>query len=103
MENKVFNYITKEKMLKEGDKVVVGVSGGADSVCLLEILLKLKEKLKLEIVVVHIHHGIRGKDADADLSANFAMRTSLSFIRTNLMSLLWQKKTVFRRKKKDEI
>lgn len=66
MENKVFSYITKEKMLKEGDKVVVGVSGGADSVCLLEILLKLKEKLKLEIVVVHIHHGIRGKDADAD-------------------------------------
>ena len=60
MYQKVKAYIKKHEMLKKGDKVVVGVSGGADSVCLLFVLLELKKEYDLQLFGVHIHHGIRG-------------------------------------------
>ncbi len=66
MYQKVKAYIKKHEMLKKGDKVVVGVSGGADSVCLLFVLLELKKEYDLQLFGVHIHHGIRGETADAD-------------------------------------
>ena len=66
MYQKIKAYIKKNEMLKTGDKVVVGVSGGADSVCLLFMLLELRREYDLELFVVHIHHGIRGDTADAD-------------------------------------
>ena len=53
-------------MLSRGDGVAVGVSGGADSMCLLDILISLKEELDLRLVAVHVNHGIRGASADAD-------------------------------------
>jgi len=68
MLEKVLEYIEKEKMINMGDKIVVAVSGGADSVCLFEILCEIKEKYNLKLFVVHVHHGIRGKDADEDYS-----------------------------------
>ena len=46
--------------------LVVGVSGGVDSICLLSILAEYTSKLHLHLHVVHIHHGIRGPDADED-------------------------------------
>ena len=54
-------------MIKAGDHVVAGVSGGADSVSLLVLLAKLKEKIPFSLEVVHINHLIRkeaGEDAD---------------------------------------
>lgn len=66
MEQKVITYIEKNHMLKKKDRVVVGVSGGADSVCLLFVLLKLRDEYDLELFVVHINHGIRGEEADKD-------------------------------------
>jgi tRNA(Ile)-lysidine synthase len=53
-------------LLTPGDKVVVGVSGGPDSLCLLHILLHLRAEFKLHIHVAHLHHGARGAEADAD-------------------------------------
>ena len=56
----------KHQMLQEGDRVVVGVSGGADSVCLLFLLLEWQKEHLLDIAVVHVNHGIRaeaGEDA----------------------------------------
>ena len=53
-------------LLSAGDAVVIGVSGGADSVCLLHILCTLREKYALRLAVVHVHHGIRGEEADRD-------------------------------------
>lgn len=53
-------------MLCPGDRVVAGVSGGADSVCLFFLLLALQQKMELSLAVVHINHGIRpeaGEDA----------------------------------------
>ena len=66
MENKVLKYIKENKMIKAGETVVVGVSGGADSVCLLHMLSKNRELLDIKLLAVHIHHGIRGESADRD-------------------------------------
>ena len=66
MLDKVIAYIRKWQMLKSGDKVIVGISGGADSVCLLLILHKISEMMDLEIRAVHVHHGLRGEAADRD-------------------------------------
>jgi len=66
VENKVLEYCKKHKLLDQGDRIVVGVSGGADSVCLLFVLLSLQKEYDLKIHVVHVHHGIRpeaGEDA----------------------------------------
>lgn len=64
---KVKKYIEDKKMISEGDTVVAGVSGGADSVCLLVILWKFKKEMDFKLVAVHVHHGVRedaGLDAD---------------------------------------
>lgn len=66
MLEKVENYIRQWKMLEKGDKVVIGVSGGADSVCLFLILEELQKKIGFEILAVHVNHGIRGEEAEAD-------------------------------------
>ena len=55
-------------MLDEAGLVVAGVSGGADSVCLLTLLdeYRKEEGLSFALETVHVHHGIRGKEADRD-------------------------------------
>ena len=53
-------------LLIPGDGVVVGVSGGPDSLCLLHTLLRLREQYNLQLTIAHLHHGARGADADAD-------------------------------------
>ncbi|MGN0204594.1 MAG: tRNA lysidine(34) synthetase TilS [Coprococcus sp.] len=63
---KVYGDIIGGGLLQKGDSVVAGVSGGADSICLLYILMALKPVMHLKLTVVHIHHGLRGEAADAD-------------------------------------
>lgn len=56
-------------MCNTGDRVLVALSGGADSVALLHVLLSLREELQLgDIVAAHLHHGLRGEEADSDLA-----------------------------------
>lgn len=62
----VKKYIIDNKLISKGDKLVVGVSGGADSVCLLTVLCKLKEEFDLQVHVVHVNHMLRGKEAFED-------------------------------------
>jgi tRNA(Ile)-lysidine synthase len=59
-------------LLAGDDGVVVGVSGGPDSLCLLHVLLHLRQAYGLQLYVAHLHHGARGADADAD--AEFVVR-----------------------------
>jgi tRNA(Ile)-lysidine synthase len=56
---KVKAYIEKYQMLVPGDTVVLGVSGGADSVCLLLMLCELAKEMPLKLIVAHVNHGIR--------------------------------------------
>lgn len=56
----------RQELWDKEAKIVIGVSGGPDSVCLLEILNQLKEKYALELMVVHINYDLRGKDSDGD-------------------------------------
>lgn len=58
-------YIKKYRMISEGDTVLAGVSGGADSVCMLFILWKLQKEMPFHLVAVHVHHGVR-EDAQRD-------------------------------------
>lgn len=66
MLRKIKEYVTRWHMLEKEDKVIVGVSGGADSICLLFVLLELQKSIPFEIIVVHVNHGLRGLDADED-------------------------------------
>lgn len=63
---RVFGDISKNKLLSNGDAVIVGLSGGADSVCLLRVLYELQRKLEIKITAVHINHGLRGMESDQD-------------------------------------
>ena len=54
------------KLISENDFILVGLSGGADSVSLLLNLLELKEKLNLSLSAVHINHCLRGEESDND-------------------------------------
>ncbi|MBW1735029.1 MAG: tRNA lysidine(34) synthetase TilS [Deltaproteobacteria bacterium] len=56
---KVEDTISRYQMIKRGDGVIVAVSGGADSVCLLDVLYRLKDLLGVELVVAHFDHGLR--------------------------------------------
>ena len=66
MKELVRETIEKYDLIDRFDKVVIGVSGGHDSMTLLYVLYSLKEELEFDIAVAHINHGIRGKEADAD-------------------------------------
>lgn len=59
IKNKVLETIEKYNLIEPNDKIVLGVSGGPDSITMLTILNSLKEKLNFKIVVAHINHGIR--------------------------------------------
>ena len=65
LEDKVLNTIKRYEQIKSGDTIVVGVSGGPDSICLLNVLKNLQNELKINIVVAHINHMIR-KEADSE-------------------------------------
>ena len=60
-------------LLAPGDSVVVGVSGGADSLCLLHVLAALAQEWALRLHVAHLNHGLRGAQADADAAAVAAL------------------------------
>ena len=66
MLDKVYNFIKEQNMLKQGDTVVCGLSGGADSVALLLLLDELKEKLGIRLEALHVNHCIRGEESDRD-------------------------------------
>ena len=59
-------FIKEYSLIEEGDLVVCGVSGGADSICLLYCLKALEKEGGFRLHAVHVHHGIRGREADED-------------------------------------
>lgn len=63
---KIQNNVSLQSLWKRNSKVIVGVSGGPDSVCLLDVLVKIKEKSEMDLHVVHVNYGLRGKDSEKD-------------------------------------
>lgn len=78
---RVYAYMERWKMTEPGTTVIVGLSGGADSVCLFSVLLLLREKLGITLRAVHVHHGLRGAEADRDMafSGNLCREAGVPF------------------------
>src|SRR5260370_6292962 len=78
---RVQSAIAKQGFLRAGERVGVAVSGGADSVALLLLLLELRAKLGVVLSVVHFNHKLRGKasEADAQFVAKLAAKHGLPF------------------------
>lgn len=66
MNDKVLDTIKKFNMIKSGDTIVVGVSGGPDSMSLLHFFLSFKNFFKIKIVVAHVNHCLRGEESERD-------------------------------------
>lgn len=74
----VKKYIRDNELIADGDTVLLGLSGGGDSVCLMHILSGLRGSLGFSLHVMHVHHGIRGEEADRDLSFSRELAAELS-------------------------
>ncbi len=80
LSSKVIRTLSRYRMLDPGDRVVVGLSGGADSVALTEILLELKPRLGIELVLAHLNHGLRAEaEEDERFCRALAEENSLPF------------------------
>ena len=69
IEQKALKFIDENQLIEKDDKLLVALSGGADSVFLLSFLLKFRNRFKIEVAAFHLNHKLRGKSANAD--ANF--------------------------------
>jgi tRNA(Ile)-lysidine synthase len=78
-EQKVLHFIREHHLIPGGQKLLVAVSGGPDSVCLLFILSALRRELDIELHIAHLNHQLRGveSEADADHVAGLARRLGI--------------------------
>ncbi len=79
---KVLSTISRNSMLDEGDRVLVAVSGGVDSVVLLDVLCQLAPIYKLELFLSHLDHQLRGEDSrgDARFVSQLASRLGIELV-----------------------
>jgi tRNA(Ile)-lysidine synthase len=75
--NTVKATIIKNSMLKPGDAVLTAVSGGADSIALIHILLRLSPEFDLRLGIAHFDHGLRAMESDRD--ANFVVSVAKKY------------------------
>lgn len=66
MKERVAYTISKNKLITEGDNILLGVSGGPDSMVLLYVLRDIQNDIKFNLLVAHVNHGIRDKESDGD-------------------------------------
>jgi len=66
MKEQVIYTIDKYGLIDENDNIIIGVSGGHDSIALLNVLYEISQERYFNIHVAHINHGIRGQEADKD-------------------------------------
>ena len=78
--DKVIDFLVIEVKLKDGDTIVLGNSGGPDSMCLLTILLRLREKYHLNIVSAHVNHNVRSESAaEKEFLMNYCKDNNVGF------------------------
>ncbi len=75
------HFIEENHLIEKNDRIVLGVSGGADSICLLHALSRIQKALEIRLFVVHINHGIRGEEArrDEDYVKKFCEKLGIRF------------------------
>jgi len=90
---KVQDTLTTYRMLQAGDRVLVAVSGGPDSVALCHVLYQLRQTYPVELLVAHVHHGLRGSEADQDASfvQDLARQLGLPAVVQEVNVRSWQK------------
>lgn len=66
MREKVRAFMEQYHMVMAGERVLLGLSGGADSVCLFHLLRELQEPLGFSLLAVHVNHNLRGAEAGRD-------------------------------------
>jgi tRNA(Ile)-lysidine synthase len=66
LHRRVLETIGRHAMIRPGDRIGIGVSGGADSVAMLRIFTELRTHLGIAVLVLHFHHQLRGAEADED-------------------------------------
>lgn len=78
---KVLEYQRQLGLIEDGDRIVAGFSGGADSVCLLLALEAIKEQYDISYCAVHVEHGIRGEESlrDAEFARTFCQTRGVTF------------------------
>lgn len=83
MFKEIIELIKKEQLVSKGDRIVVGFSGGADSVFLLILLLELQKDISFELQCCHINHSLRGNEAlrDEEFVRDFCMKRGIRLYR----------------------
>ncbi|MTI46497.1 MAG: tRNA lysidine(34) synthetase TilS [Firmicutes bacterium] len=66
MKERVIDAVVENNLIKKGENILLGLSGGPDSMALLYILKDIREIIPFNLLAAHINHGIRGEDADND-------------------------------------
>jgi tRNA(Ile)-lysidine synthase len=85
-------YKNSNNLIKPKDKIIIAVSGGADSMCLLHLLYRLSKKIKLDLIIVHFDHGLRKESQkEASLVQNFAQELKIPFIFKSLETKKYSK------------
>lgn len=74
--HRIFETIQQYRMIEEGMHVIAGISGGADSVCLLHVLCEYRSVVPFSLTAVHVEHGLRGEEslADAEFTEALCLR-----------------------------
>ena len=85
MEN-AYQFLTEELSIKYGDSIVVGVSGGPDSMALLHLLIRLKKALDIEIICAHVNHntGRKGQAEDQDFVEKYCRKNNI-IVKSNVI------------------
>ncbi len=80
MIDRIYDYMIRNRMIEEGGCILAAVSGGADSMCLLEILRELWTRAGFQLRVLHVHHGLReSAEGDLEYVAGYCANTGIPF------------------------
>jgi tRNA(Ile)-lysidine synthase len=81
-EQKFLKFIDEQSLIIPGEKLLVGFSGGPDSVFLLHCLNKFSRRLRIEVSAIHINHSLRGKDSDEDenFCREYCLNRNIDFV-----------------------
>ena len=97
--NKVIEKIKKSSLLECGDRILVGLSGGADSMCLTHALNIIGKEMGFEVFTAHMNHNIRGEEAanDEKAAAEFAAGLGIKHFSRSERVIEYAEKTAYQR------